>query len=155
MFAQSSKHSDQAKQPAWPLTSALGVRMKNKERQTLDEILQSVSDSLYPDKMGKAKVKINSKDVCGDTPLHVLSRRGNNYGLELLLENGAEINAIGDMGETPLHVAISKENIKAIELLLNSGAKVNIKSEFNETAIEKAKKKGGQIATIVKTHKST
>ena len=25
MFAQSSKHSDQAKQPAWPLTSALAV----------------------------------------------------------------------------------------------------------------------------------
>ena len=28
MFAQSSKHSDQAKQPAWPLTSALGKKIK-------------------------------------------------------------------------------------------------------------------------------
>ena len=129
--------------------------MKNKERQTLDEILQSVSDSLYPDKMGKAKVEVNSKDSCGDTPLHVLSSRGNNYGIELLIENGAEINSIGDMGETPLHVAISQERFKAIELLLKSGAKTNIKSEFNETAIEKANKKGSHVAKIVKKFNNT
>jgi len=129
--------------------------MKNKERQTLDEILQSVSDFIYPDKMGKAKVEINSKDVCGDTPLHVLIGRGNNYGIELLIDNGAEINAVGDMGETPLHVAISQENTKAIELLLKSGAKTNIKSEFNETAIEKANKKGGEIAQLIKKHNDT
>jgi len=129
--------------------------MKIKERQSLDEILQSVSDFLYPDKMGKAKVEINSTDVCGDTPLHVLIARGNNYGIELLIDKGAKVNAIGDMGETPLHVAISYENIKAIELLLKIGADTNIKSEFNETAIEKAKTKGGQIAKLLEQYKST
>ena len=129
--------------------------MKNKERQSLDEILQSVSDFLLPDKMGKAKVEINSTDVCGDTPLHVLIARSNNYGIELLIYNGANVNAIGDMGETPLHVAISCENIKVIQLLLKSGADANIKSEFNETAIEKAKSKGGQIAKLLEPYKCT
>jgi len=120
--------------------------MKTKKRQTLDEILQSVSDTIYPDKLGTAKVEITSKDVDGDTALHILISRGNNYGTELLIESGADINAVGDMGETPLHVAISRDNIDAIKSLLKAGAKTNIKSEFNETAIEKANKKGPQLA---------
>ena len=122
--------------------------LKHKERQSLDEILQSLSESLYPDKMGNAKVKINSTDVDGDTPLHVLAGRCNIYGLEVLIESGAEVNAVGDMGETPLHVAISQNDMKAIQLLLNAGANINIKSEFNETAKEKAVKIGGEIAKL-------
>ena len=122
--------------------------MKPKERQSLDEILQSVSDVLFPDKLGKEKVDVNSKDFDGDTPLHILISRGNNYGAELLIESGANINAVGDMGETPLHVAITRKNIKAIQMLVESGAVTNIKSEFNETAKEKALKIGGEIGKL-------
>jgi ankyrin repeat protein len=131
------------------------MKTKIRESPDLEEVLQSTSDVLFPAKMGKAKVKINSRDCDGDTPLHVMMWRSDHYGAELLINAGADINAVGDMGETPLHVAISKEDLFLIELLLRKGARTDIKSEFNETAQEKAKKKGKQIWKTFKKYENT
>jgi ankyrin repeat protein len=56
-----------------------------------------------------------------------------------LIENGANIDAIGDMGETPLHVAISKNEKRVIDALLEAGARTDIVSEFGQTQAEKAR----------------
>lgn len=119
-----------------------------KKRKSFEEILLSVSDVLFPAELGKKHVEIDSKDVDGDTPLHVLIWRNDVYGAQLLIKAGADVNAIGDMGETPLHVAISKENEPIIVALLEAGADTNIRSEFGETAIEKASKKGESIKKL-------
>lgn len=122
--------------------------MRRKERQSLESILASVSDVLYPDKMGKAEVSIDSVDCMGDTPLHVLARRPNLYGVRLLLEEGADPNAVGDMGETPLHVAVSVEDADMIRLLLDSGADPNIVSEFGDTPKERANSRAKRLAKL-------
>jgi ankyrin repeat protein len=114
-------------------------------KRTLDEVLQSTSESLFPADLGTAKVKIDSTDCDGDTPLHVLIWRGDTHGAILLITSGAPIDAIGDMGETPLHVAISKNNRRVISALIGAGAKTDIASEFGETAMEKAGKLGIRI----------
>ena len=111
----------------------------------LDEILQSTSEVLFPDKMGQKKVLVNSKDSMGDTPLHVLASWDNGSAIQLQVDAGAELNPIGDMGETPLHVAVRRNSISAVKELLFAGAKSNIKSEFKETAREKAKISGGKL----------
>lgn len=121
---------------------------KPKKRRSLEEILQSMSESLFPDQMGVKKVKVNSKDCMGDTPLHVMALRSDRYGVEVLIENGADINAVGDMTETPLHVAIRKGDLFIVEALLKAGSKTDIRSEFNETPAEKAKKAGGEIEKL-------
>jgi ankyrin repeat protein len=121
---------------------------KIKKRAGLEEVLQSTSDVLFPAELGKAKVNIKSKDTEGDTPLHVMIRRRDHYGSELLIKAGADINAIGDMGQTPLHVAVSQADPFLIELLLRYGAKDDIKSEFGETAREAAMKKGKEIKKL-------
>jgi uncharacterized protein len=59
-----------------------------------------------------------------------------------LIENGANIDAIGDMGETPLHVAISKNEKRVIDALLEAGARTDIVSEFGQTQAEKARQYG-------------
>ena len=76
------------------------------EDRTLNEVLRSKSDNLFPAELGEAPVYIDSTDCDGDTPLHVLIWRGDTDGALLLIKHGAPINAIGDMGETPLHIAI-------------------------------------------------
>lgn len=126
-----------------------------KYRPSLEEVLQSTSDVLFPAELGEAKVKINSKDSDGDTPLHIMMWRREHYGAELIINAGADINAIGDMGATPLHVAIGQEDLFLIELLLLKGAKTDIKSEFGETAQEKARKKGKQIWKTFKENANT
>jgi len=116
--------------------------------RSLEEILQSTSDSLFPADIGEARVEIDSTSCDGDTPLHVLIWRGDTEGALFLIENGAPINAVGDMGETPLHVAISKKNEKIINALLKAGAKTDVISEFGDTALHKAKKYGVNIENL-------
>ena len=111
-------------------------------QRTLNEVLKSTSDSLFPAELGKAEVRIDSADCDEETPLHVLIWRGDAEGALLLIENGANIDAVGDMGETPLHVAISKNEKRVIDARLEAGARTDIVSEFGQTQAEKARKYG-------------
>ena len=52
----------------------------------------------------------------------------------MLIESGANVNAIGDMGETPLHIAIRKDNRAIVRALIEAGAETNGVSEFGATA---------------------
>ncbi len=114
----------------------------------IEDILQSTSDSLFPDELGKAKVSIDSTDCDGDTPLHVLIWRDDTEGSLYLIAHGAPIDAVGDMGETPLHVAISRKNTKAIKALLEAGARTDCISECGQTAKAKAIQYGVQLENL-------
>lgn len=118
---------------------------KFKPRETLDQILASCSETLFPAEMGEAPVDIDSRDSCGDTPLHVMLWRKNTYGALLLIEAGADLNAVGDMSETPLHVAVSQGNTEAVRALLKSGAHQSVKSEFGTSPREMAFEQGGEM----------
>ena len=120
----------------------------SKARRSLEEILASTSDVLFPAELGKAPVTIHSVDCDGDTPLHVMVWRDDVAAVRTLVESGVNVNAVGDMGETPLHVAVGKESIGTIEALLSAGARSDVRSEFDETAFERAMKKGGKIAAL-------
>ena len=119
-----------------------------KTRQSLDEIQASCSDTLFPAQMGKAPVQIDSQDVDGDTPLHVMLWRGDTYASICLIEAGADINAVGDMSETPLHVAVRKENIKVVAKLLAMGANTEAVSEFGQSPRSLAQAIGGEIQKL-------
>ncbi|MEO0423009.1 MAG: ankyrin repeat domain-containing protein [Pseudomonadota bacterium] len=108
--------------------------MSDKKRSTLEQVLASVSESLFPAEMGRAIVSVDTTDCMGDTALHVLVRRGDRFGVQLLLRHGADPNAVGDMGETPLHVAASGGDAQIIRALIESGATPGFRSEFGVTA---------------------
>ena len=118
--------------------------------RTVEEILQSTSDSLFPADLGRRRVAIDSRDCDGDTPLHVLLWRKDFGGAKDLIEAGADPNAVGDMGETPLHVAIRQEAPDVIDSLLAAGANPDIRSEFGETPRSMAASKKGVIARLLK-----
>jgi ankyrin repeat protein len=122
--------------------TATHFRYHEMKNQTLKEILQSTSDSLFPAELGNAVVQIDSTDCNGDTPLHVLIWRNDTAGAILLIENGAPIDAAGDMGETPLHAAVANQNMAIIQALMKAGARTDIKSEFGKTALKSAAEKG-------------
>ena len=93
-----------------------------KRDRSLDEMLQSTSDVLFPAEMGKHIVTLDSRDVDGDTPLHVMTWRGDRVAVRALIEAGAEIDAVGDMGQTPLHVAVMRDDEFLVEVFLLAGA---------------------------------
>jgi uncharacterized protein len=122
----------------------LCMAKREKERRTLAEVLESTSDVLFPQDVGEAKVEIDSRDASGDTPLHVMAWRKDRHGVKLLIEAGADVNAIGDMSEAPLHIAVRAEDLENVETLLRAGAKTDIRSEFDETPLEAAQKRGSK-----------
>ncbi|XP_057318711.1 ankyrin-1-like isoform X2 [Microplitis mediator] len=63
-----------------------------------------------------------------ETPL---VESGNMKMVELLLKNGAEVNAINDSGETFLIVAVKKDSLELVKILINAGAQVNLSNDEN------------------------
>ena len=85
---------------------------------------------------------------CGETPL-MLACQVNKYDVvKLLLENGADVNAVDHYGKTPLVYVIHKNDYKSdeavqaeiVKLLLEYGADPEIRGLYNENAIEEARK---------------
>ena len=69
------------------------------------------------------------------TPLHfVAAIRGNNPTLtmaaQLLLDRGADIEAVADFNYRPLHEAVEAGNVAMIKFLLENGADVNAQSTY-------------------------
>ena len=124
-------------------------KMKNPSNKKLEEVLQSASDRLFPAEIGEAKVKLESRSIEGDNALHIFIWGKETEKALFLIENGIDINAVGDMGETPIHVALRQNNIDVIKALLNADARTDIMSEFGKTAMDLAKDKGINIENIL------
>ncbi|WP_199101100.1 ankyrin repeat domain-containing protein [Dyella sp. ASV21] len=120
------------------------------QKRTIEEILQSTSDVIYPAELGARRVTLDSCDCDGDTPLHVMVWRDDVDGVRALIEAGAPVNAVGDMGATPLYVAVLKDLPRIAEALRQAGADPDIRSEFGDTPRERAMAAGGELAILLR-----
>nr|XP_017241853.1 PREDICTED: ankyrin repeat domain-containing protein 65-like isoform X2 [Daucus carota subsp. sativus] len=65
---------------------------------------------------------INSRDADGHTPLHLAVQSGDQAMVEVLLNRGAEVNALTNKGATPLYISQLLRCDDITRLLLASGA---------------------------------
>ncbi|KIJ10400.1 hypothetical protein PAXINDRAFT_40640, partial [Paxillus involutus ATCC 200175] len=66
------------------------------------------------------------------TPLHSACFRGHMNIIKLLLEQGADVNALGKCCGTPLHAACSGGDIDIVDLLLQKGADMHLQLGHSE-----------------------
>ena len=70
----------------------------------------------------KSRYDLNLQNKDGDTAAHIAAQKGNIKALNMLSENGAEINALNHHSLSPLYLAILNDKTECIESLLDQGA---------------------------------
>ena len=84
-----------------------------------------------------AGADVHAKSKFGRTPLDYAAEDGHKEIAELLIAEGADLNAVGgSFGETPLHTAAWNGHKEVAELLIAKGADVNVKGNNSETPLD-------------------
>ncbi|KAF4626981.1 hypothetical protein G7Y89_g11176 [Cudoniella acicularis] len=78
-----------------------------------------------------SKANVNAKTFDGKTPLHLASINGNGSLAQVLIENGAEVDAIDQRRWTALHHAVWNKSMPVVLVLLRHGASTNLKALDN------------------------
>lgn len=73
-----------------------------------------------------SKANINVRNKSGWTPLHVAIEKGFYEIAKMLIEKGADVNAINNRGRAPIHYT---ENLKVLKMLIEKGANINEKDK--------------------------
>ncbi len=111
-----SKHVEKYEQ------NALHQTVLSKNFDEVKKILENTSDIDLADKLGR-------------TPLHYAAFNGDLKSAQLLLEKGADINALDNSKQwTPLFFAVFMKHQDMTNLLIKEGADQTIKDKFNRTA---------------------
>jgi uncharacterized protein len=83
-----------------------------------------------------------SKNPLDNNPLHAcVAISHNTHTAKLLLDKGADVNAVQQGGFTALHAAAFAGDLAMVRLLLDSGAKLDPKTNDGQTALELAREK--------------
>jgi ankyrin repeat protein len=106
--------------------------------------------SIYQRIIDSQKLDLNEQNYQGKTPLYMAAEYITSHSLneaafkvaKLLLENGADVNAINDLyreGEiTALFRAATRNDVELASFLLGYGAKTNIANEYGTTPLHLA-----------------
>ncbi|WP_295154680.1 ankyrin repeat domain-containing protein [uncultured Brachyspira sp.] len=93
---------------------------------------------------------INKANFAGVTPLISFSGRGiSTDAINILLENGADVNMIDKDGETALSYAIENGNFETALILLNNNANPNLANKKAKELAEIARELGDEEAAAI------
>lgn len=91
------------------------------------------------DWQGPEKVELESKNMYGETPLHMAAKNGCNEAVGMLLSHGAFVEAKANNGMTPLHLAvwhsIHAEDCSTVKTLLEHNADCSAKDNEGMTPL--------------------
>lgn len=90
----------------------------------------------FTDYDGVELIDVNQPGLGEDRLLHLAANHSHYRDVDLLLRNGADVNAKGDIGLTALHYAASKGRLDIVKLLIQYGADKGIKNVFGESALD-------------------
>jgi hypothetical protein len=109
--------------------------ISEEQKEIGEPILTEIKKLITSFKDHKSSID-NCIDQKGLTPLHLAVKYQNKDLLEMLLDNGANINVKSITGMTPLHLAaLDNENKGIFEMLLDKGADVNVKTTTGLTPL--------------------
>lgn len=125
------------KSDAYLRNISIQINRKNGRGETIYHIAAEYKDPKSLSHIINKCENLNETDMDGETPLHRASKRGNTETAKLLLEWGAEVDALTVQNESPLMYACKgKQNINLIHLLLKHKANINLVNKEGETCLD-------------------
>jgi len=105
--------------------------------KSLEEVLKQCekTGAWYGEKI----TDVAQRNFMGDTVLHTVCSWGGAEPVRILIDAGADVNALGDHKSVPLFNAVVGRNVEVIKLLLMAGADVKIKNGLGRSVLDYAK----------------
>jgi ankyrin repeat protein len=103
---------------------------------TLAEVLADVGAA--PGFDGVNSVGLSTRGSRGQTPLHWMAYLGDVDGVRLLLEAGADPNAVDQSGNTALHDAVLSRQHLVVALLVAGGADSSVRNLEGKSPLDLA-----------------
>lgn len=125
-----------------PIGSASDWKEKDPARRETLRIRRAEYRLANTNKLITAGADVDAKDVGDWTPLHFAARTDSPEVVQLLLDSGADVNAINGRGETSITIAAGStaaSEAGVLDLLRARGADPFLKGEDGVSAIEFAK----------------
>ena len=123
-----------------------------------DELLQAIENDDAPKvrEIISAGVDLNAENdfSVGEFPLEVACWRGNKEIVELLIENGADVNYADECEfRTALMMASHHGHAEIVRILLKHGANVNAEDDYYATSLTRAAEAGHfEIVRVLLAH---
>ena len=116
---------------------SININTKNGRGETLFHFAAEYKNSKPLSYIINKCENLNETDMHGEAPLHRAALKGNVESAKLLLEWGAEVDALSVRHESPLMYACKgKQNIDMIQLLIKHKANINLVNDEGETPLD-------------------
>ncbi len=92
--------------------------------------------------------KVNSKDLEGNTPLHVMCQTGNLEGIRVLINHQAELTAENNEKALPIHSAAKCGHTEVIQVLFEADRSKKITESLSKLSAEKSVRSTVYLATV-------
>jgi uncharacterized protein len=96
------------------------------DHERLSALLREIAE--LPDFALAPSPSVDMRSPNGNTPLHIAALRGDAAAVHLLIEAGADPNAIGERGCTPLHQALEKAHRNVARILVAAGGSMDARN---------------------------
>ncbi|XP_019773681.1 poly [ADP-ribose] polymerase tankyrase [Dendroctonus ponderosae] len=142
LLLDAARQADNAKLKKYLSADIIGF----KHPYTGDTAVHAVCGSLYPKKkqvlesLIRKGAPLNEKNKEFLTPLHIAADNSHYDLMDVLLRNGAKVNALDGLGQTALHRCARDDNVQACRILISYNVDTSIVSlqgyAANQVALE-------------------
>jgi hypothetical protein len=117
------------------------IHARNNRERTPFHIALNTSPSMVSTLL--TRDRINSPDDMGSTALHIaIQQRASPQIINLIIQQGARINAVDSNGHSPLRIAIDTDQLDIVKILADGGANPFLEAIDNRSPAEIAFSKG-------------
>lgn len=103
----------------------------------------------FADEFDNGEVTVHSRNYCGSTLLHLVCEVDDLESAKLLIEAGADINALDGLKESCVHLAVKYGRPELLQYLLENGASLDVSGSDDDRPLHIAARRGVEYVRLL------